>query len=206
MGHVHNVGIDLRLLRRLFHLSVGSIGAAVADILPHRVGKEEHILLHNADGAAERLDGHMAHIAAIHGDRALLHIVKAGDQLTEGGLTAARRAHDGHRLPCCHADIHAAKNIAAAIVGEVDILHADLPCHRRQGHGIGRIGDGGLRVHQFAEPLQARHTAGEKLSKAGQFSHRGNKGGDIEGEGHHVHQVHGALHDKPAAACNDRHI
>ena len=82
MGHFQNILIDLRLLGRLDHLLHGGIGLSVADVLKNGIGKQEHILLDNANILVQALLGHLADILAIDGDDTGIHIIKARNQLT----------------------------------------------------------------------------------------------------------------------------
>ena len=53
---------------------------AVRDVLPHRAGEQEHILLHDADLAAQRFQLDIANIDAVNGDAARADIVEARQQ------------------------------------------------------------------------------------------------------------------------------
>lgn len=65
VGHGADIVVDLRLPRRLLYLGVGGVGAAVANILADGVGKQEHVLLHDADGPAQGALGNGADITAV---------------------------------------------------------------------------------------------------------------------------------------------
>src|SRR5207302_1979835 len=59
------------------------------DVLAQRDGKEERLLRHVADGAAELLERPPPDVDAIDEDLALLHIEQARDQVHDGGLAGA---------------------------------------------------------------------------------------------------------------------
>ena len=82
VGHGHDIVVNLRLLRGLLHLVRGGIGPAVADVLKHRIRKEEHILLDDTDILMQAPLGHVPDIQPINGNRAAGHVVEPGDQLT----------------------------------------------------------------------------------------------------------------------------
>ena len=190
---------------RLLHLLVGGVGAAVADVLPNGIGKEEHVLLHDADGPAQGALGHLPHVQPIHPDAALRDVIEPGYQLAQGALAAAGGAYDGHRLPGGHGEIDVVKDLAAARIGEADMIQLHLAPDLRQLHGVGGVLNGGLRGHQFNEPVKARKAVGEHLGKVGQLADGADEGGDIQAEGNEPHIVHLPLHDEPAAHGDDRH-
>ena len=65
LRHTADVLVNFRLPGGLLHLLVGGIGTAVADIFPDGIGKEEHILLHHADGTAQAVLTDTPHIHAV---------------------------------------------------------------------------------------------------------------------------------------------
>ena len=55
---------------RRLDLRIGGVGTAVGDVGPHRVGEEEALLEHDADLAAQRLQGDPAHVVPVDEDGA----------------------------------------------------------------------------------------------------------------------------------------
>ena len=80
-------------------LLFGGVDAAVADVFADGAGKEKHVLLHNADVAAQRIQLDMLDILAVEENAAFADIIKARNQLAERGFAASGRAHQRQRLP-----------------------------------------------------------------------------------------------------------
>ena len=148
----------------------------------------------------------MPHVHAVDGDAALGHVVKPGDQLAQGGLSAAGGPHHRHRLAYRHVQRHMVQHLVGTVVGKTDVVHVDGAPHRRHRRGVRRVGDGGLGAHQLNKAVQSRKAIGKQLREVGQLPHRRNKRGDVQAEGDQIHIVHAAAHHQPAAAGNDRHV
>ena len=206
LGHGHDVVINFRLLRGLHDLLLGGVGSAVADILKNGVGEEEHILLDDADVPVEGALGHIPHIKPVDADGARPHIVKAGDELAQGGLAAAGGAHDGHGLPGGNGEGDIAQHLGLLVVGEADTIHLDLTLHMGKFHGVFPVLHGGLGAHDLHEAVESREAGGKQLREVGQLAHGGDEGGDIQVEGEQIQIVHLPLHDEPAAHSDDDDI
>ena len=85
LGHSQNIIENFCFPGGLHHFLHGGIGFAVADIFKHRIGKEENILLNDADVLVQTLLGHIPNVQAVDADAAAVHIVKTGDQLAKIG-------------------------------------------------------------------------------------------------------------------------
>ena len=87
-----------------------------------------------------------AHIHPVHQHGALLHIVKAADQIDEGRLARAARPDESHHLPGRHVHRHIAQHRCFAVVGETHVLKihaAGSPLGQAQrvlGFGRGVVG------------------------------------------------------------------
>ena len=79
--HFQDLLVDGREDRRLRDLLVRRTGAAVADVLAHGVGKEEHVLLYDADVPVERGLRHFPHVLPVYENRAAGHIIKPRQEL-----------------------------------------------------------------------------------------------------------------------------
>ena len=73
-----------------YHLLTGGFRPAKPDVVFHRVVKKVHILKDHADVFQHTVCGIVSHIFPANSDYPLLHIPKAGDQITECGLATAR--------------------------------------------------------------------------------------------------------------------
>ena len=148
----------------------------------------------------------MPHVHAVDGDAALGHVIEPGDQLAQGGLSAAGGAYHRHRLAHRHMQRHIVQHLVGAVVGKADAVHVDGAPHRGHRLCVGVVGNGGLGAHQLDEPVQSREAVGEQLGKVGQLPHRGDKRGDVQAEGDQIHIVHPVAHYQPAAPGDNRHV
>ena len=94
----------------------------------------------------------------------------------------------------------------AVLVVEGHVVHQDVALCRPHLPGVRGVLDGGLHPHQLHEALEARHAVEELLHKGGQLAHRGQEGGDIQGEGDQINEIHLTPHDEPAARRHGEHI
>ena len=203
LGHSQDILVDLGLFRSLDDLLHGGVGLAVADVLENGVGKEEHILLDDADVLVDGPLGHVPDVVAVELDGAVGDLIEPGDQLAEGGLAAAGGADDGDGLAGLHMQAHAPQDVQLAVIGEGHILHIDGTAHILQLHGIGLILEGRLRAHDVHEPVQTGEAVGEHLGEGSQLAHGVDEGGDVQGEGQKVDVLQLAAHDEPAAEADD---
>ena len=87
--------MDIGPLCRFVYLLVCGVGAAVEDVLADGAHEEEHILLDDADVAADGIHSQMPDVVSIDEDGAiaLLKLVEIGQQMAQGGLAAAGGTH-----------------------------------------------------------------------------------------------------------------
>ena len=87
--------MGIGFLCRLDDFLIRSPRFSVTDIFHDIFREQVHILLHNADLTAQRLQSHAAHILAVDEHGALLHIVKSWNQAAQGAFPAARASYNG---------------------------------------------------------------------------------------------------------------
>ena len=206
LGHGQDVLVDLRLLCRLDDLFHGGAGFAVADVFQNGVGKQEHILLHNADVFVKAALGNLPDVHPVNGDGAGGHIIEPGNQLAQRGFSSAGGPYNGHGFSGGHCQRHVVKHIQIAAVGEGDFVHGNLAPGFAQALGVGGVLNGGLRGHDFHETLQTGEAVGEHLGEAAELAHGVDKRGDIQVEGDQVPVVHFPLHHIVAAEADDHHV
>ena len=86
------------------------------------------ILQHIADLAVKPQLGPFPIIHAVNQYPARRHIVKSGNQITEGGLSAAGGAHDCHLLPGMDLQIQILKYLIMVVrIFKADIFKGDFP-------------------------------------------------------------------------------
>ena len=152
-----DVGAPGRLLNFLW----GGVKPPVGDVLPEGTGEEEDILLDDAHLPPQGGETHLGDVLAVHQNLALGGVIEAGDQVAEGGLSAAGGAHHRHLLPSLHRQVQVAQHrlavlLSLPLVGEGDVLESDLPPDRGQSRGAGEL------------PLAV---AVQNLQKAGEAGH-----------------------------------
>ena len=101
---------------------VGGIQPAVADVVHDGAGEQVGVLEHRTQGAAQVVLADGPHVDAVVGDQAALDLVKAVDEVGDGGLARAGGAYEGDLLARVGVDGH---------------IFQDALCraHRRRPHG-----------------------------------------------------------------------
>ena len=99
-------------------LARGSLGHACDDEWQDRVvengaAREQQVLLQHVGDAP----GHAADVLAVEQHNALARLGKARKRMQDGGLAAARPAHDADGLSGLHVQVDAADDVAAAVPG-----------------------------------------------------------------------------------------
>ena len=206
LGHGQNVLVDFRLLCRRDDLLHGGIRPAVADIFQHRIREQKHVLLDDADVLMEAPLGHVPDIQAVNGNAAAGYVVKPGNQLTQGGLSAAGGAYNGDGLPGIYFQTHVVKHRQIPVVGEGHAAHVDFALYVFQLFGILFVPDGRLRAHDLHEAAQPREAVGEELGEIAQLAHGVYKGGNIQIKSNEIPVVHFPAHNIVAAEADDQHV
>ena len=192
---------------RLHDLLAGGTGLAVGNVLGHRAAEQVHVLLHDADVLPQALQGDMADILPVDEDAAVRHLVKAGDQVAQGGLAAAGSAHQRQPLPGVDVQTDIVQHLVVVIrVLKADVLEPDRAGAGLQGHGVRGVLNGHRGVHDLGKALDAGHTALELLGKFHDAPDGGNEGGDVQHVGHQVTGGDPAVHQRQAACQNDHQI
>ena len=114
--------------------SIGRLRVAEADVIGDGAGEEEGVLRHQADLAVQRALGDPAHVDPVDAHRAGGDVVKAGDQVADGGLAGAGRADQCHRLPWRDGQAQVVQHLGqVGAVLEADMVEVDLAVDRRAG-------------------------------------------------------------------------
>ena len=95
---------------------------AVNDILADGAGEEERLLFDDADLLAQVMDGIVIDIASIQVHSAGGDIIKARQQVHQGGLARPGGAQQGYRLAGCTFKAHIAQDGIILFVFKGDIL------------------------------------------------------------------------------------
>ena len=202
--HGHHVLVNFSQFGGLDHIVHRRVRAAVADIIQNRTREEEDILLDDADAAAQIGQLDMADILPVERDRAGGNLVEARDQLAERRFAAAALADQRQHFAGLDVQIDVGENVALALViGEGDVVEADVAVHMGQRDRIGRIDDIRVFVHDGAEALEARHALRELLGELGQLANRALHAGNVHVEGDERGDIHLVFHNQIAAHEDD---
>ncbi|KAF1047543.1 MAG: hypothetical protein GAK38_01894 [Xylophilus sp.] len=135
------------------------VRCAVGDVLRHRRGEQEGLLLHHADGAADAVQAQVAHVVAADQHRALIHVVEAVDQRGDAGLARAGGADQRDRLVRRHHEVDAVQHTVAGPVAEVHAAQLDRRLQRRGRERAGPVLQGQRHVEHVEDALAGRHRA-----------------------------------------------
>ena len=202
--HGHDVLVDFGQLGGLDHLVHRRAWTAIADIIQNRTGEEEHVLLDDADAAAQIGQLDAADILPVQRDRAGRNLVEARDKLAERRFAAAALADPRQHFAGLDMQIDVGEHVALAlVVGEGDVVELNIAVHVGQRDRVGRIDDIRVFVHDGAEALEACHALRILLGELGQFANRALHAGDVHVEGDERGDIHLILHDQVAAHKDD---
>ena len=141
LGQVGDEEVGIGELCRRLYFCIRSVKPAVADVLPYRAGEQVGILQHRGKACTQGILFDVAHGDAVIGDLALLHIVKAVDEVGDGGLAGTGGAHKGDLLPRIRIQGYVFEDGLFPVIAEGDILEADIALHLTQGEAAVFLGD-----------------------------------------------------------------
>ena len=87
MFQSHDKRMEICLPGCLLHVLIGCRRISIPDIFTDRTVKNIHFLLNDSDGAAQGGKGKIPHINSVDGDAACSHVIKSGEQHTDGCLS-----------------------------------------------------------------------------------------------------------------------
>ena len=204
LRHSADILIDFCPLGGFCHLLISRIGTPVADIIGDTARKEENVLLHHPDLPPQRLLRDLPYIVTVYADGTGGYIVKAGDQLAQGGLSPAGGADQRHRFSGGNVQCYIVQHRLILSVLEAHMVDIDGALDRLQLLGIGTVLQRRLGAHQFHKTVQSRCAAGKRFAGGGKPPNGIDKGGNIEIKGNEVDNRQFPLHDQRAAHGNDR--
>ena len=126
--------VNARRLRCFFHLRTAGTGAAIGDVVFHRVVKQHGVLRHDANGLAHAGLGDGFDVLPGYADVALLHVVKAVEQPCQGGLARARGADHSHGFASGDFKADVVQNLPAA-AGVARLRNIVRKAHVFKAHG-----------------------------------------------------------------------
>ena len=191
----------------LLNFGAGRAGAAIGDVLRHRAAEQVNVLLHDADGPAQAVQRHAAHVLAVNQDLAARHIIEAGDQVAQRRLAAAGRPDERDILARADVQINVAQDLVVVVgVLKADVVKVDAAVLHDQRLRVGGVGDGDGRIHDLGKALNAGHAALELLGKLDDTSNRRNQCRDIQHIRDKVARADGSVHKGQSARQNDHKV
>ena len=203
VGHLQDVLVDPGPDGSFHNFAVRRIGAAVADVFHDGVCEQEDVLLNDTDAAAKARLGQIADVVSVDRYTPACDVVEAGDQVAHGSLAAAGTADKRNGLAGRDMQIHVVEDLCSVIIGERDVLKADVAFYVGQYFGIRGVLDLGLCAHELHEAVKTCHALGIDLHELHQLADRGGKSGDVERKGDQIDITEPVLHDQKAAEGND---
>ena len=133
-------------------LEIGGFGAAVGDVGADGPGEQERLLGHEPELVAVGRQVQVANRGAVDGHRAGGGVVEAGDQLHQGGLARTGRTDQRDDLSGRdgQADV-VHRDQAGGLVGEGDVVQADLPAQPRRSNRMPGLRGGRRRLQQLTQ-------------------------------------------------------
>ena len=104
--------------RCLHYLLMGGVGRAELDVVFNGIVKEIDVLEHHAHVFQQAVAGELFHIVAAHGNAALLHIPKAGNEPGNGSLSTAGGSHNSSHAPLGDGEAHVFQNLVSIFIGK----------------------------------------------------------------------------------------
>src|SRR5699024_651659 len=106
---------------------------AEADVVGNGAGEQVGVLQHDAQRLPQRVLGDVPHVDAVVGDAAGVDVVKAVDEVGDGGLARAGGAHEGDLLAGLGVQADVLQDGAAFLVAKGDVVEPHVPPQRHQG-------------------------------------------------------------------------
>ena len=134
--------------------------------------QQRRLLLHEDDVFPDVSEAQRAQIASVHAHHALVGVEQPQQQVRQGGLAAAARAHDGHRGAGGHPQREVLEHGQAALGAERHGIELDVAAHRDKCGGIRRLAHVERRVEQFQHPAPRHLGGGQRRIEPHQRLHR----------------------------------
>ena len=162
--------------RGFLDFRIGRIGAPVTDILADGAIEEVGLLRDIGKLLSQRGLFHRHDVGFIDQDTALVHIVKARQQIDERRFARARRPDKGRHLSGFSHEAHMVEYALAVVIGKADIFECNAARSDGQVAGIRCVGLFRLGIEDlvdhariddcaFERNLQARETPGRIVGK-----------------------------------------
>ena len=147
--------VGVRSLRRGNDRVAADPVVAVRDVLGDARGEEHRILQHDRELPAEILQLVIAEVDAVEQDRTGCRVVEAHEQVHQGALSRAGRAHNPQPCAGCNVERDIVQNGTILSVTERDVPEGDVPAGPHQRLRAGPLFDIGWFVEHGEAALNA---------------------------------------------------
>ena len=206
VGEALDERVHLRGPRGGQHLGLRGVGAAVGDVGPDGVGEQERLLEHHAQLAAQVDQPQRRQRHPAEAQLALLRVVEARQEQPDRGLARTRRPDQRERLPRRDGEADPVEHRLAARVAERDAVELHAQRTLRQGGGVLRIDDVGLRIDQVVHPLDARPRELGRHDEHAEHAGGPDEPRDVGGEREERAEGDRPVEREPAADADDQHL
>jgi hypothetical protein len=181
----------------LHQFGVRRAGFPVPDIFRHCPGEQKHVLLDDADRAAQRGEPDVPHVDPVDAHAARFHIVDAGDQGALGGVACAGGSHQRDGFACPDFQVEIGQHRARGpLVPEGDLVKPDVPSCDLEIARVGAVHDVRLLRHHVLEPDEPRHAVLVGERGVHQPHDRVGQTPDVQQKGDQVGQIQGLPGDR----------
>ena len=179
---------------------IGGIGPSIGDVGRDGVGEQEALVEDDGLGRTHRGEAGLPHVDAAQPDRSFLGIEVPLQQRDECRLAGSGTADQCDRLTGCDGQRQPVQDRdRPVVVTEADLVELDSDGSVRNGYGIRRVVDGGPRVDDLQNPLDACSRLLPNGQQGGELANGGDQRAEIGGEGKERAQRQVSLEGQPAA-------
>ena len=182
------------------------VRTTVRDVVVHGVREQEAVLEHDADVAAERVEGDVAYVDAVDGDRAVLHVVEAGEQQADRRLPRAGRTDQGDGLAGRDVQREVTQHGLRPEVAVRHVVEVDGPADAGERLRVGLLGHEWVRVEDLEHAFGAGAGLLADREQRGEHPDRGDELDEIAREREERPDGELTLDREPAAEPQDRDL
>jgi hypothetical protein len=181
------------------------VPARVGDVLGHRRGEQERVVVDDRDRRAQRAHVDVTHVGAVDEHGARGHVVQARDELHERRLARARRADESDRRAGRYVEPDVAQRGAlGALVLERHAPQFDVSVAGRQRTGARSADDPRLAVEDLEEARAGRRRALRHAERDAERAHRRQQHQQVRVERAELADGQLSADDLPSAEEEDR--
>ena len=130
---------DVGLFQRRLHLGLGGVGLGIQQIIADRAVEQVGLLADHPHLRPQEAQVELAHVDAVEGHTALVHVVQAGNQIDDGALAGAGGPDDGDAVPRLQFKADVLEHGAVLLVAETDVVEHDVALDPVRYNGVRRV-------------------------------------------------------------------